>query len=1454
MTPQTSSHRSTKIASALRLACCAAIAVSLLAQSLSVSYPSLAITAGTSETFTANMPANWSLSGQGTLSPTVNTTASVYTAPGAVTVNQTSTITATAGANSISNTVTLLPPSPVVSPLSGTYNVGPQPVMFTLSGSQGDNWTGNNGNELLILDISPTTNYQWNNTCNLQYRPSLQGGTVFLVTDSGNQPYPSGIIGHSQVVSNSQCSVDLVGATQTWNGPNVTVHLPITFTATYTGPKTIFAQAYPDTNDMCFAVGGINLVTGSQPSISVAPATASLTAGQNQQFTATVNNLSNNSVNWTLNPQLGTISSAGLYTAPSPVTGPQSVTVTATSQVNSGVSGTAAITLSGGIATDLNIPATTLTSGTTSYQATHNITATSGFTMSGNAGATFLAGNQIDIGPGFRAAEGTTFKADIGSGTGLMQTITTAPITGLQLTVGGQPCTSPCTVLWTPGQTYNISLTSPQFQSADIQFVFSNWSDGGAQSHAVTAPSSPATYTASFATQYSLTTSVAPPDWGTVTPSGWYNSGDTASVTATPAAGYSFANFTGDVGGSSNPMNVPMTGPKNVVANFTSAPMVQQQITTSPVTGLQLTVGGQACTSPCTTSMQPGQSYQISAVSPQVLGGSQYVFLSWSDGGGQTHTVTAGSVPGAIWANFVVSGVLTITSASLPSGSVQVAYSQALSATGGTAPYTWAMASGTLPAGLGLSTTGVLSGVPIVAGAYNFNIRVTDNAGQIANAGLNLSVSSSMNLTDMAVSSLFVDRHEWMVSAGGSMADEALNDILPQTDVAIVNSITAPIKQQLDQLQAQALSYSESDYLALRRGILQNLQSQLQSQLSASSSGAISAFIQGGLRPQMSAADLATTAPCIPTSSLSCIYLYSEINFYRDVTNANARGLGGYVKSWVEGGDAAHYCSTVKDWKGTFTPANGEKKVYSSGNNTNTVCNGGAAFIGFTEPNPGRGTYKVEAHHEFTFTHKNSNGGTVVDVITSFPSLYLGISPPWPATRTLQSDGYDKYETPVDFGLQVTATPELGKPGHHLITKNCAAPVSVQVVFTPPLPPPVPPATVTPAPPITWTGGTAGADNLHRQVPCTSPGDVTVRAAMGTNLYADVTVHVVDAVPPGPLGQANITQNYLGYIDPGVNFGYFLNGIDAAGAATPPSYFPSVTAGLDGDHWVFRLGSIVDGYKTGAHSLGRTDLPQGNLRPFPIADRLVAAEGAVTVVRAHAAARDDLNTSEVVPNKAVVGGPPLQYYYVANIIEAHEQKHVEHFYLPALAPGAGWYYQNMLSFERDIVENPVVSSVNYSCEPAIRPGENTGSGAKSLRRLTTWDDALDQLYKGADRTDLLDTEDYAYRSTNPQFDLIRNQIPTGGAPQLNEATMSPHTATPGTLQMINIDGTNLDAHPVASIVPDDPKVSVFYDSGTPTHITLRVLVAPDAPLGARTIKVETDNGFSTVTLTIVSTP
>ncbi len=71
---------------------------------------------------------------------------------------------------------------------------------------------------------------------------------------------------------------------------------------------------------------------------------------------------------------------------------------------------------------------------------------------------------------------------------------------------------------------------------------------------------------------------------------------------------------------------------------------------------------------------------------------------------------------------------LNITTTSLPNGRVNVAYSQTVQATGGTAPYTWSLASGALPNGLTLnSATGVISGRPTKKGTYSFVVRVLDS-------------------------------------------------------------------------------------------------------------------------------------------------------------------------------------------------------------------------------------------------------------------------------------------------------------------------------------------------------------------------------------------------------------------------------------------------------------------------------------------------------------------------------------------------------------------------------------------------------------------------------------------------------------------------------------------------------------------------------------------------------
>ena len=72
-----------------------------------------------------------------------------------------------------------------------------------------------------------------------------------------------------------------------------------------------------------------------------------------------------------------------------------------------------------------------------------------------------------------------------------------------------------------------------------------------------------------------------------------------------------------------------------------------------------------------------------------------------------------------------VAAPLTITTASLPAGTVGTAYSQTLAATGGTTPFIWSVSAGTLPAGLSLSAGGVLDGTPTAAGTSSFTVQVT---------------------------------------------------------------------------------------------------------------------------------------------------------------------------------------------------------------------------------------------------------------------------------------------------------------------------------------------------------------------------------------------------------------------------------------------------------------------------------------------------------------------------------------------------------------------------------------------------------------------------------------------------------------------------------------------------------------------------------------------------------
>ena len=83
-----------------------------------------------------------------------------------------------------------------------------------------------------------------------------------------------------------------------------------------------------------------------------------------------------------------------------------------------------------------------------------------------------------------------------------------------------------------------------------------------------------------------------------------------------------------DAGGLTATKSV-LVNPQTVALNFASLP-----------SGLELVVGNSSETTPFTRTVIQGSKNSVSAVTPQALGATNYAFVSWSDGGSQSHTIT----------------------------------------------------------------------------------------------------------------------------------------------------------------------------------------------------------------------------------------------------------------------------------------------------------------------------------------------------------------------------------------------------------------------------------------------------------------------------------------------------------------------------------------------------------------------------------------------------------------------------------------------------------------------------------------------------------------------------------------------------------------------------------------------------------------------------------------------
>lgn len=127
------------------------------------------------------------------------------------------------------------------------------------------------------------------------------------------------------------------------------------------------------------------------------------------------------------------------------------------------------------------------------------------------------------------------------------------------------------------------------------------------------------------------------------------------------------------------------------------------------------------------------QSVHVDSGSPELDPGA--TAFSWRDRGTERRYVVTVADSGT-------ADTITISPTTVPAGVVGTAYTATtFTASGGTAPYTWAE-TGAID-GLTLSSAGVLSGTPTAAGTFPFSVSATDSENAKVTENLSLTVTAS---------------------------------------------------------------------------------------------------------------------------------------------------------------------------------------------------------------------------------------------------------------------------------------------------------------------------------------------------------------------------------------------------------------------------------------------------------------------------------------------------------------------------------------------------------------------------------------------------------------------------------------------------------------------------------------------------------------------------------------
>jgi len=254
-------------------------------------------------------------------------------------------------------------------------------------------------------------------------------------------------------------------------------------------------------------------------------------------------------------------------------------------------------------------------------------------------------------------------------------TITLASVpSGLQVTADGSTQPAPYGFDLIEGSR-TISVDSPQAAGTGTQYVFSAWSDSGAQSHSINVTAD-ATNTATFTKQYSWASVCKlldnTPGGGTVdVADGWKNAGATFTATATESAGSKFVRWVTVPGGvelgTSPALGVTMGGPVSVAAVFEPSSLITVQ---SSPSGRDLVVDGIPGGGVFNWAEGSIHTAAVAVATQSGGSGTQFVWQSWSPSGSQTNVITVGTPDVTYTANFKTQYLWTWTASPAAGGSV----------------------------------------------------------------------------------------------------------------------------------------------------------------------------------------------------------------------------------------------------------------------------------------------------------------------------------------------------------------------------------------------------------------------------------------------------------------------------------------------------------------------------------------------------------------------------------------------------------------------------------------------------------------------------------------------------------------------------------------------------------------------------------------------------------------